>query len=231
MLKPNRKRFWLAAALLFVGISFLVFPTYSRYCDSKEANNYYCAAYSVAVALGHAVQKYNGAITAIATAIIGIFTATLYSISKNQLAHSHQVERAYISGGGVPETKLEGQFFGSSLRNGEIRQVPVLTGNFELHINNHGKTPGELMQIAIGFCDADNIPPEPIYDPQPFHDWIGPGTQSRPMDHRPIPTDRPATAVYGRLYYRDIFGGSHSSGFIQRGSAPLLAPAAYTAYD
>ena len=87
------------------------------------------------------------------------------------------------------------------------------------------------MQIAIGFCDAENIPPEPVYDPKPFHDWIGPGTQSRPMDHRPIPTDRPATAIYGRLYYRDIFGGSHSSGFIQRGSAPLLAPAAYTAYD
>jgi hypothetical protein len=162
-------------------------------------------------------------------------TAAAERVAQDQIAHSHQIERAYMSAGGVPETRvvivnvpISSEPFAQTIPHAQGRE---LTGRFEVHINNHGKTPGELMQIAIGFCDADNIPPEPIYDPQPFHDWIGPGTQSRPMDHRPIPTDRPATAVYGRLYYRDIFGGSHSSGFIQRGSAPLLGPAPYTASD
>jgi hypothetical protein len=154
-------------------------------------------------------------------------------VSRDQIAHAHQVERAYMSAGGVPERRIDRQFIGS-LSAGEIRDTLVLTGRFEVHINNHGKTPGELMQIAIGFCDADNIPPEPVYDPQPFHDWIGPGTQSRAMDWREIPKGQPASAVYGRIYYRDIFERDQFSSFIQRifpdgSSAPLQAPREYTA--
>ncbi len=90
------------------------------------------------------------------------------------------------------------------------------------------------MKIAIEFCDATNIPESPTYDPEPFHDWIGPNTQSRIMKWKEIP--KGMTAVYGRIYYRDIFKLDHSSGFIQSlerdgGTWPLHAPDAYTAYD
>ena len=103
-------------------------------------------------------------------------------------------------------------------------------------MNNHGKTTARLTHVAIDFCDAADIPSEPTYEQEPFNDWIGPGTQSRPMIWREIPKDRPATAIYGRLYYRDIFGDEHSSGFIQSiladgGTWPLSAPPAYTASD
>jgi len=175
------------------------------------------------------LDENNTVITAISTAVIAWFTATIWWINRSQLRHSHEVERAYISAGGVPERRVAERFDG-----GTRIKILELTGRFEVHINNHGKTPGELMQIAIGFCDAENIPSEPSYEPQPFHDWIGPGTQSRVMDWRPIPTDRPASAVYGRIYYRDIFKRDQFSSFIQRilpngDSTPLLAPSIYTA--
>jgi hypothetical protein len=154
----------------------------------------------------------------------------------DQLAYGHQIERAYMSIGGVPEKHIvERTFIGADEERHTVRDVEP-TGRFEVHLNNHGKTTGELMNIAIDFCDADVIPSQPAYDPQPFHDWIGPGTQSRLVDWRDIPNDRPASAVYGRVYYRDIFGKDHSAGFIQSispdgGTAPLLAPLAYTASD
>jgi hypothetical protein len=159
--------------------------------------------------------------------------AAAEQISRDQIEHSHQTERAYMSGGGVPARRNVEIY---STATGNTRIATELTGDFELHINNHGKTPGELLQIAIEFCDADHLPTNPVYNPQSFHDWIGPGTQSRPMRWISIPKDRSATAVYGRIYYRDIFGRSHSSGFIQRllangGTEPLFAPSQYTAAD
>jgi hypothetical protein len=136
------------------------------------------------------------------------------------------LERAYMSGGGVQEREKR-------LLNGVV-VLGGLTGKFEFHLNNHGKTPGELMKIAIEFCDSSNIPKSPTYKPEPFQDWIGPGTQSRAMKSKEIP--KGMTAVYGRVYYRDIFNLEHSSGFIQSlesdgGTWPLHAPEAYTSYD
>jgi hypothetical protein len=137
------------------------------------------------------------------------------------------LERAYMSGGGVPERQRAIGVHGNII-------LGDVTGKFEFHLNNHGKTPGELMKVAIEFCDASNIPESPSYHPEPFHDWIGPNTQSRPMKWKEIP--KGVTAVYGRVYYRDIFKLDHSSGFIQSlepGGVtwPIHAPDAYTAYD
>jgi hypothetical protein len=149
-------------------------------------------------------------------------------VSRDQIAHSHQIERAYMSCGGVPAKRRQeepGTYGGIVIKF-------ILTGEFEVHVNNHGKTTGEFMRIAIGFCDATNIPLEPTYSPEPFHDWIGPGTQSRPMLWKKI--DPPnASAVYGRIYYRDIFGDCHDSGFLQDikpdgTSTALKGPPAYT---
>jgi hypothetical protein len=153
----------------------------------------------------------------------------------DQLAYGHQIERAYMSIGGVPEKQIVERTIIEDDHQRHVRELQ-LTGRFEVHVNNHGKTTGELMEIAIDFCDADDIPDQSNYDPQPFHDWIGPGTQSRPIDWRDIPDDRPASAVYGRVYYRDIFGKDHSAGFIQSisldgSTAPLLAPREYTSSD
>jgi hypothetical protein len=161
---------------------------------------------------------------------IGVFAWQGYQLKRSvDLGERRDktLERAYMSGGGVPERQ---RVMGV---NGVVG-LGDTTGRFEFHLNNHGKTPGELMKIAIEFCDASNISDFPTYHPEPFHDWIGPNTQSRPMKWKEIP--KGMTAVYGRVYYRDIFKLDHSSGFIQSlerdgGTRPLHAPDAYTAYD
>jgi len=101
-------------------------------------------------------------------------------------------------------------------------------------INNYGKTPADLTGIGFGFCDAKSIPPEPIYEHRYRWDQVQPGDRGRAVFPIDIPKDKPATAVYGRFYYRDIFGGHHSCGFINEigvemnRSDPIPAPAAYT---
>jgi hypothetical protein len=167
-------------------------------------------------------------------------TEAAEKVSRDQIAHSHQIERAYISGGGAPEVNLvdlgtettPGAMGGGKTVSLGIAKIP--TGSFTLCVNGYGKTPGELWRIGIGFCEADNVPSEPDYRVFDHHDWFGPGTMGRPIHRLAIPKMK-NPAIYGRFFYRDIFGGNHSSGFInelgtnRNESIPLLAPAAYTA--
>jgi hypothetical protein len=154
-------------------------------------------------------------------------TEAAEQVSRDQIAHSHKIERAYISGGGARDRI----FTYISAAN-----TPVYgPGNdFVFTVNNYGKTAGELREIGYGFCDIGNIPAVPIYERRYFYDWVQPGDRGRTTFQIPIPTDRAATAVYGRFYYRDIFGKNHSCGFINRivpntESVPIPAPSDYTA--
>ena len=150
-------------------------------------------------------------------------TEAAENVAKDQIAHSHKIERAYMSGGGAIN-----QVFHSFSAHGTPIYVPGK--DFVFCVNNYGKTVGELSEIGYGFCDAADIPPVPSYDVRYFHDWIMPGDRGRPLFQIPLPPKN--TAVFGRFYYRDIFGGRHSCGFINRvgpsESVPISAPAAYT---
>ena len=81
-------------------------------------------------------------ITAIATIIIAWFTGTIWSINRRQLVHSHNVERAYISGGGVRTQRFHSM---------SANQMPIMVdaGEFQFHINNFGippMHPGEMLR-------------------------------------------------------------------------------------
>jgi hypothetical protein len=178
-------------------------------------------------------------ITAAATVAIAYFTWTIKRINDNQLRHSHIVERAYISGGGAPylETNerienITGITGGAGITRRVIETRP--TGRFNLCINNYGKTAGELRAFSVHFCDTNKVPANPAYERRYWNDWILPGDRARHVTFIDIPPDRPETAVYGRLYYADIFGGRHSCGFINRinrdtgESVPIEAARAYT---
>jgi hypothetical protein len=238
----HRKLWWTAVALLFVGTSFLVLPTYGSYCNGDYANNYYCAAYSVVIALGHAVQKYNGAITAIATFFIFIFTGTLYSTSRNQLRFSRKVERAYVSGGVSIDWRDTDKTEAKASGIGYV--VSTVQDPYWLHVvlSNHGKTPAHANRIAFSSCRDDELPApaslEADYSRSDHHldEWISPGEKDRPIN---IGFDFQIVSgriVYGRVWYTDIFGDSHSSGFIARvysrsiGSYRADSPE-YTAWD
>jgi hypothetical protein len=84
-------------------------------------------------------------------------------------AHAREVERAYVSGGGArlivqrqaPDDLASGVYEQSvgviELADG-TRVLRLPTDLFELHINNHGKTPARLHHVAIGFRNAAALP-------------------------------------------------------------------------
>jgi hypothetical protein len=153
-------------------------------------------------------------------------------VSNDQIAHAHQVERAYLSGGGVLGTEVVNQAI--PLDYNESRNLDLTSINrpvFELAINNHGKTPGRLLAIGSNVCEGGAIPEIPDYRWKDSFDWIGPGTQSRRYGEIRIPPNLKNPIVYARFRYRDIFGDEHSCGFIQRGSESIPAPDAYTDWD
>ena len=218
------------------------FSEQSDVCEITAAGKN-CESYNIFFATAWKFAKttdhWSALITALATGVVAWFTATIWITNRRQLSHAHQVERAYISGGGVPEMRAEGRAMGS-LKTGKVVHIPVPTGRFTIHINNQGKTPGEIFQIAIEFCTADAVPAEPIYTNRIHHqNWIGPGTQSRALFSVPIPADLADPIVYGRFFYRDIFSETvHSSGFFQdidrrTGQSQSAAPPsrAYTEWD
>ncbi|SRR5579885_62145 len=69
--------------LLVLGLSFF-FPEYAKYCEANNSQNHYCTAYTIAVSFGHFVEDHNGAISALATFAIAVFTLTLYITSREQ---------------------------------------------------------------------------------------------------------------------------------------------------
>jgi hypothetical protein len=92
----RRKRlFWFGAGLFALGLAFLLLPPYSTYCKADDANDYYCTAYKIVVALGGLVESYSAAFTALATVAIAAFTLTLkwstdklWGAGERQLTHA-----------------------------------------------------------------------------------------------------------------------------------------------
>jgi hypothetical protein len=207
------------------------------------------------------VVAYGGALIAANRQVVAMGDATAAQIAavQRQLAdaqaarqedekHKREVERAYVSGGGargtvqIPDSPgldvLPNASRISHLDGSTTLLVPALL--FQLHINNHGKTPAYLRRVAIGFCDASvPLPPEPRYYEEdfPWNDAIGPGQQSRLIKNVDIPEGRYArTAICGRYFWDDIWGRHWSSGFVyeipngpahENDSISIEAPATY----
>jgi hypothetical protein len=138
------------------------------------------------------------------------------------------LERAYISGGGIRQ-RYE-QFVDDETRL-------MLTGDFQMHINNYGRTPAELTKIEYGIIEwTEPIPATPLYQRQArFRTWIEPQRASTAILTVPVGTQQ--VTIFGRFYYRDVVRkGYFSSGFIhllrpwQEGgsSEHINAPSAYT---
>jgi hypothetical protein len=162
------------------------------------------------------------AVTAFATFAIAAFTWTIWRVNARQLAHNRQVDRAYMSGGGNRNSEIVGL-----LPNGN--QIVRPGDRFIFRINNYGKTEGTLYKLSYGFCNEDDIPPEPVYTRQYRQSQIDPGRSGEPIADHPIPAEYERPVVYGRFHYKTIFGSYHSSGFIYRiiaseGSIPIRPP-------
>jgi hypothetical protein len=185
-------------------------------CDTNNNQNNCPPHHLPYVILWYVGYVVNSAtITAAATGVIAWFTATIWQVNRNQLSHAHRVERAYISCGGY------GEFATHIITSPTGHPIPGrhFTGDFQVHVNNHGKTTVEIFRFAIEFRDENDIfPTEPVYTNFiPHHNWIGPGTQSRPLFPVALPANlRNPIIVYGRVWFRDIFSQTeHWSSFFQ----------------
>jgi hypothetical protein len=133
-----------------------------------------------------------GIFTLSAAGATAYFTFTIWSVNRSQLTHARHVERAYVSGGGAADNHF----------------------NFNLTINNYGKTPAMLTHYAVNFCDRRKIPPVPTYRVIRHIATFPPGERARAIVSVPIPTSLPEPVVYGRFWYTDIWGEAHNFGFI-----------------
>ncbi|MGD0023880.1 MAG: hypothetical protein ABSC37_04495 [Xanthobacteraceae bacterium] len=183
-------------------------------------------------------ETYNGAIAAVATVVVAWFTRTIYVINRNQLKFSRQVERAYVFARVVAkEEKIEGVTV-----KGIVMKHPVSVWYVDVALDNHGKTPAYVSELALSSCLVEELL-KPADLPLDYERSkllanvsVGPSATEIPTHRRRELREAAGKVMYGRVYYTDIFGDSHSSGFIyrvhQKGiAAPFQAPPEYTAWD
>lgn len=207
------------------------------------------------IQIGTLIHSYREEITAVSTLFIAAFTVIvaiatyfLYSatrslvvsaenVAQKQLARSEDIERAYMSAGGsrqppralTPDERTKANL--GPPPSGTDYFIP--SEWFQFDVNNHGKTPGEILEYGYGWCEADKVaylPKFPEYRWVEFRDQIGPGTQSRGIKQIKIPQDKPV--IFGRIGYKDIFGKRHSHSFMQEIGKPIAPPhSSYTETD
>jgi hypothetical protein len=141
------------AILLFVCVAVFLnawalgyVPTYAEYCHKSEHIGYEeCATYHITLValwhLGKFLDAIAPALTALATALIGWFTATIWVANKEQIRHNRQTERAYLWPGFAPHLaeRLEGR---------GVR--------WHISILNTGHTAGTLTEIYHALVSEDD---------------------------------------------------------------------------
>jgi hypothetical protein len=202
-----------AAIVLVIAASWL-FP-YDQYCQqSPPANKYYCGAADFLVFAAGVLKTYSDAITAVATAVIGVFTWTIYKVNRSQLAHSREVERAYVSGG----VRIDFEQPRSGSQQFPTVQDLIPSGpiprRLMIVVDNHGKTPAFIEDIAFESCAPGEAPPTPKYERRVADFWISPETIEAGTQYGILFEEGVGKVIYGRIYYRDIFRERHSIGFI-----------------
>ena len=117
------------------------------------------------------LKVHDGIVTAIATAVIAAFTFTLWLTGRNQLRHTREIERAYVTGGGnYAKDPLTGAIV---VRNG--KQV------FQVHVGNYGKTPLFLSHYDVHSAKLGDLKAEAqvlcrvVDKVHPFSDRLAPG--------------------------------------------------------
>src|ERR1022692_1271901 len=90
--------------ILLAAILSSLLPFYGDICSKNEYTGHIdCVSHPIAWVtlwkVGDFLNYYGAAITSISTAIIGYLTWTIWITSRDQLRHSEQVERAYVTVG------------------------------------------------------------------------------------------------------------------------------------
>jgi hypothetical protein len=148
------------------------------------------------VQLAKFLDAVSPAVTAIATAVIALFTATIWVINRSQLAHGRRVDRAYVNGGW-------GRY---------------IDGKLYANINNDGKTPATVHHMVLAILPLAGLPSTPPALPRTFVNYnLEPYKRDFFSDHVFVEWDglhEPERVLYGRFWYTDVFEKEHESGFL-----------------
>jgi hypothetical protein len=150
----------------------------------------------------------EGAITALATVVIGVFTFTLWFTARNQLRHTRKIERAYLTCGGDYTRDLKGA----------IVLNPAGKRMFQVHVGNYGKTPAFVSDYDVHFAKLDDLRPEafarPVSPSRRHEDRLAPGGHTKVIIDIEIPGNE--DVVYGAFWYQDIWKKDHTFRFLLR---------------
>ena len=157
-------------------------------------------------ALGDAIMwldAHEGALTFVATAFIGVFTWVIACVNRRQLRHARRVDRAYVTGGGDiwTDEKTGKQYF-------------------RLDIENHGQTPAFVRAYDVRFAKLtdlqDEFPTVRNVKKRPLVDGVSPQGGRRKIFTKIEREKLSDDAVFGAVWYEDVWGDEHPSRFILR---------------
>jgi hypothetical protein len=154
------------------------------------------------------MKVHDGSVTAIATAVIGVFTFTLWLTARNQLRHTREIERAYLTCGGDYTRDRQGQI----VVNNAGKRL------FQVHVGNYGKTPAFVSSYDVHFAKLDDLRPEafarPVSPSRRHEDRLAPGGHTKAIIDIEIPGNE--DVVYGAFWYQDIWKKDHMFRFLLR---------------
>ena len=156
-------------------------------------------------------------VLAVATFVLAIYTGTVANATKAAAEHIPRVERAYVSGGaGFPTQKLP------------AGGTQIDFSKLQVTINNYGKTPAFIGTVAIAVCNESELASPPPWADMKWEGYVLPApTKSYPSD---VTCQRAKKIVFGRIWYRDIFGDCYSCGFALWSETGLNAVAGHDEY-
>jgi len=163
----------------------------------------------------------SGAVTAIATLLIAIFTATLWYLSRQQIAITRAIERAYIS------------LSHKSPENGNALAIQGNQAFVTIAVTNHGRTPADILggRMKLERLGKDQrLPSPPNYhgpdsctiDVAYFlvsdsHFFVNQIQLPFPSNYAPaIESGDEILRLYGYVDYVDRFGQAHRAGYARR---------------
>jgi hypothetical protein len=227
MLRRRKRLFWFGAALFVLGGAFLVLPPYAEYCEGDYANNYYCSAYEVTVALGGLLDAHNGRVIAIFTIILAGSTIGLWYVTQQS---ARIAERAL--------TDLEAPVIGLKIvdtgllviRSGDEISVSERRDALVYRFVNYGRTPAILLnrKDKLQVCKKGDLPTREWAADRnktyPYGVLIGPGKKSdtsRRLFKEYTSEDEMLGVIdggntlflIGILQYRDVFKKNFEMGF------------------
>jgi hypothetical protein len=152
------------------------------------------------------LEAHHNFVTAIATAVIAVFTITLWLSGWFQLRHGREVDRAYLTGGGDIEL------------DGAGKEV------FRLEVENIGRTAAFMSTYDVKFATFAQVqrpqPVRPVDETAYTHDdRLGPAGSTRSSFkalRTPVFVSQGADIIYGAVWYTDIWHQPHRFRFILR---------------